>query len=278
MSKLFVYRKSLSAQGVFSGTYKQTQAISYSGNYGFRIVKASFSNEIPNVFTSVTGDRTDVLWITRDGGANWLQINFIPGLYTIDLFNLAVATAMLDSGWIPDLTALPIVINADKVNGFTYVRIVSANCAPPGSVCGVHFGTGAAPFDPTANVKTGPMLGFSQTASFVGDGLYNAPSIPLLDTQGSAVDLVVNFPGVSYENGQPSNLCAVINIPPYSSGVEIVYPRLGDISPILLGAVPSLFTGVDIKILSARTKRDIEFLYGDCVVTFEIFYVGKPRS
>lgn len=271
MSKQFVYRRVLTSQGTFSGQYIQPQAVSYKGNHGFRIVKISLSNEIPNVYVAPDGSRTDLIWITRDNGANWVKIILIPGLYTIDLLGLAIATAMLDEGWITDLSALPIVLNADKVNGFSYVSITSANCIPPGSVCGIHFGKGSAPFDAGASNQMGPMLGFAQTDEFIGDGLYNATSIPLLDWQSSAIDVTFGFPGSAYENGQPSNLCTVINIPPYSSGAEIVFPRLGDISSILVGAVPGMFSGVNINILSSRTKKDMVFLYGNCSITFEIY-------
>jgi hypothetical protein len=284
MSKLFVYQKFLDTLGPMSGQYVQTQSpINTDGKFALRIIRASLTPEIPNVFVDPRdGTFTNKMNVSLDAGVTWDEIAFPPGFFTIDRLQVAIARACVDLGYCADLTLPPIFIGASHVNGYTYMVIDSTKLVPPvlGAQIQVCWGGGLPGLDPQQLNRMDLMLGYNREQILIGDGLKVAPNAPFLDWQGSSIQILFGVTGTTFLMGNVSQIVAEMTIPAstsYSgpgSGRSFDFPAPGQISPSLSCDLPRQFTGMTIRFVNNYNGKDILALYGAVYLSFIIEYLG----
>lgn len=288
MSKLFIYQKFLDTIGPMSGQYIQTQSpINTEGKFAIRVIRAALTPEIPNVYLDPRdGTFTNKMNISIDNGANWAEIIFPDGFYTVDRLNIAVAKACVNLGFCADESLAPVVVGASHVSGYTYLMLDSSKLVPavPGAIIQVCWGGLLPGLDPGGNNRMDLMLGYTRGQIVIENQAptlpYNAPNAPFFDWQGSSIQILFGLTGTSFLNGNVSQLVAEMTIPAstsYSgpgSGRSIEYPAPGQISPSLSCDIPRQFNGLIIRFVNNYNGKDILALYGAVYLSFILEYLG----
>lgn len=189
-----------------------------------RLIKASFSSQIPNVY-SIGTFNNGLFALSRDGGVNWTNIQLDDGVYSIaniqSALNATVAT------WWTDDNDPGITIQYNTATFMVYIDLDSTKLVAPGTQLGIDLSLS----------DCSALLGYNDPANqtFITDALHTADSYAKMNWCGDSVSIILDgFGPVSVKNGALSNeLCSI----PLStsSGVrnEYVYPSNAIISPVI---------------------------------------------
>jgi hypothetical protein len=249
-SVILSYNKSLSTFGSPNGTVTLDYPLRWTnkGNtiQKIRLIKATISDRMPNIYSQGTTFNNGLVRVTNDGGLTWTPIQLQNGVYTIPLIQEAINqtigptyyTSMSDPG---------ILIQYNLSTNIVYIIIDSSKLAV-GTQIGIDF----------SQSLIYQLLGFVTTKTFITDGTHSASNYAQLDWFGNSVSVVLTgFGPISIKNGALSN--ELVSIPLSASNVnnEYIYPTAGIISPIIPLSRPiSELRNFDVTFLGSRVDSN----------------------
>jgi len=262
-SKILTYYKEINTLGLLDGTYTQTPSLKLdnSKKYALRVLSCRLSPIIPNIFSNTSNDTT-MLDISNDNFATRTTVVMAGGSYNVPQINLAIQNIIQNLNWNTDNNDSAFWLAVNPVSSLCYVRLDSTKLALGTQIC--------VDFTSQSTSTLNELLGFIAPVSFNIDGLHDASTIPIVDYQGSNINIRTSFTNTSYLNGTPSNI--LCSFPASVTGNEIVYPGIntGLISPILNCDIPYIINGFDIKIENQRNNKSIYFGYGSITLQIEV--------
>lgn len=249
--------------GTRDGQYTmiQPQELDDKKRKEYQIQSIILSPEIPNIFSYGNFDNTKVK-ISNDGGTTWSTVLIPNGIYTINMIQDSITDAILQAGWIVDNLHIPIVIDYNPATRLVYIQLDSSQLSV-GTQIAVDFGAS----------EIYKMFGLLNplTSIFIVDGTFSAPKPPLIDTQGTFVNVSCNLiNGARYINGVYSNVIAKVPLVASSSQIEIVFPSAttGSINtPFITANIPNIISSFNVKFETPEGKP-VVWLYGNAIVQF----------
>jgi len=183
-----------------------------------RLISASFSSTIPNVF-NYGGWNNTVIGISRDNGTTMNALTLPAGIYTIAYINQALQQTTIDLGWwapaVPQTTGINLAYNL--ATDTVYLNLDSTKLAIAGQLY-IDFG-----FNGSDMWKT---LGFASAAQAIihVDGLTSAQTVAQLDTFTADMNINLNgFGALSTIGNRPTNTLAVVSLL-LQGGTHYLYP------------------------------------------------------
>jgi hypothetical protein len=224
-----------------------------------RLIKTTISKTIPNVYANpTTGFDNTTINISNNGGTTWSTIVLQPGIYQVNAIQLAIQQWLIDNAWVAaaDPQAIFLAINTALL--INYIRLDSTKLIL-GTQIAIDFGVS----------DMGTTLGFTSPSSFTTDATYGANANPLLDSQGSVIDVRTSLAtGLKSINGVATDVIASV---PLTGGTlnEYIYPFDGIRTPKIPFSGGSEIRSFTIDYLGP-TGDQIYFLYGNTSTEIEI--------
>jgi hypothetical protein len=187
-----------------------------------RLIKVSFSSQIPNVY-SLGSFNNGLLRVSKDAGVNWTAIQLPNGVYTAGYIEGAINTTI--AAWWTNSADPGFAVRFNLATQIFYIELDSTKLAAPGQL-GIDLSFS----------DIGELMGYNDPLNkiFVVDGLHTADSYAKMDWAGNNVSVLLDgFGPISIRNGALSNeLCSV----PLSSAKEAneyLYPLSGISTPFM---------------------------------------------
>lgn len=248
--------------GTRAGTVTLQQPIILDNNRkkGFRVLRVILTPEIPNIYSYGNFDSTTIN-ISNNAGTNWVTVQMKTGIYTIQMIQDSVNSVANQLGWYTNAGDPAIIISYNPATQYIYTKLDSTKLAGGGQI-GIDYSVS----------QIFSMMGYAVGHStLLADGLYTAQNPPVIDSQGTWVDIKMScIQNTRWVNGQLSN--TICRVPLQTTGgIEIVWPsaNTGMVSPIVPASIPSIIQQFTINFLTNR-GNELVVSYGNVSVEVEI--------
>lgn len=228
-STILSYQNTYDSLTKASATVTLATSLSFADNQQLyiRLIKASISSNIPNIYTvSSQNLNNGLLAVSRDADEatpTWTNIQLPNGVYSVQYINAAINSAISD--WWADASDHGIYLSYNYATQLVYIELDSTKLAS-GSQLGIDFSL--------SDIST--LLGFTDetTQQIITDGLSTATSYAKLDFIGNTISVQLNgFGPLSIKNGIPSNELCTIPLATSTVTNEYLYPSNGIITPLI---------------------------------------------
>lgn len=234
-----------------------------------RLIKASFTSMIPNIF-NYGGTNNGLIKVSRDGGTSWTTIQLPDGVYTVAMINAAINETVI-SWWASSAsTDWGITLEFNLATQKAYTVLDSTKLVAPGTQLAIDYSQSLI-YD---------VLGYPYASStFSTDGTHDGTNTMNMNYYGDSVSILIDGIGpLTLRNGtQSMELCSV----PLSAGTvsnEVVYPFAGIPSPVIQLTKPvQILSSYTISFKGSRTDANgvqypIYALQGNCEVQIEMMW------
>lgn len=222
-STILTYSKSLSDIGSPNGKVIISSPLRFNSSQklGLRLIKASFSSQIPNIWNSPTFNN-GLIRLTRNGGTSWTNVQLPNGIYTCSYIQSALNTAV--SGWWKEQDKPGIICAYNMATQLVYFTLDSSTLIAPGTQLGIDLGQS----------YIWDVLGYENVKSTIVDGVWGGDKYPKLDYFGNNVSITLDgFGPLSIRNGALSTEICSVPLSTTSNENEVLYPKQGIISPMI---------------------------------------------
>lgn len=271
MSTILSYSKTITSIASPNGTVSLSLPLRFAQNQkqAIRLIKCSFSSQIPNLYTLGTFNNA-LISVSRDGGVNYTDIQLPNGIYTCAYIEAAVNSAI--EAWYSVPSTWGISIRYNLATNIVYCSLDSTTLKAGGTQLAIHFGaSGSLIYE---------ALGFTTTKEFKTDGVHSADSYARLDWFGNSVGVsLTGFGPLSIANGVLSEEIARVPLSTSSVANEYIYPSSGITSPIIqLNRPLTELNSFGVKLYGSRIDSTtnqpypIYMLEGNIELSFEFFW------
>jgi hypothetical protein len=208
-----------------------------------RVISASISSKIPNVFSTNTFTNA-VVAVSQDGGATYTNVVLPNGVFSINFICEAINSAT--AAWWTDPSDPGFELGTNLATDFVYLRLDSTKHKTVGAQIAINFGVS----------RISELLGFVTMKLFAADGLYSASNEAQMDWFGNRVLIeLFGFGPMSVVGGAQSQKIAAILL---SGAVinEYSYPSPGGISPFVPVNVSGNINSFSVRVTGSRLNTD----------------------
>jgi hypothetical protein len=260
------YDRYLSTFGSADGhvTFNQPLTLKPNGRrVAIRVISATISRLVANVFdmSANGGTRNNLIQVSRDAGASWVDVVLPPGAYGVSNINAAIKDATNGVGW-NTLAAEPALqLFSNSVVQRCYWVLDSTRLAAPGTQIGVRMNGGTS--------LAGALLGFSAAQTSVADGTFGGDVVPRIDWIGNSVSVRLRgFGPLSVINGTSNDELMQIALGTPAGNIYSA-PQAGVIMPWITIPSAGAINGFDVAYIGA-TGDPVYFIEGQATLRFEI--------
>ena len=235
-----------------------------------RLIKASISARLPNIYSLGTTFNNGLIRISNDGGVNWQSVQLPNGVYTVSMIEAALNSVAAGLGWWISDSDPGIFIRFNLSTHFVYFTLNSTKMAA--GQLGIDL----------SQSRIDEVLGFNAVGNqtFIVDGVATADSPAEIDWFGNNLSLrLIGFSHLSIKDGQRSEEIASIPITSAMAGNEIVYPINGINCPMIpLQSTIKQLNSYGIQVKGSRidtitgAPRDVYILDGVIDISFELLW------
>lgn len=270
MSTILSYSKTITSLESPNGTVVLAQPLKFSmkQKQAIRLIKCSFSSQIPNLYTLGTFNNA-LISVSRDGGVNYTDIQLPNGIYTCAYIEAALNTAI--QAWYTTASDWGIQIRYNLATNIVYCALDSTKLKAPGTQLAIHFGASSS--------LIYEALGFTITKEYKTDGVHSADVYAKLDWFGNSVGIALcGFGPLSIANGTVSEEIARVPLSTSSVANEYIYPSSGITSPIIqLNRPLTELRSFEVKLYGSRVDTNgvnypLYITEGNIELSFELFW------
>jgi hypothetical protein len=248
-SNILSFSRSVTGLGRCDGNVQIAPAINIPVNRSdrsIRVLSASVSSNIPNVFT--TNDFSNARCnVSRDDGASWKTVVLPNGIYSVAQLSAAINSACAEDAWWTDASDAGFTIGVNLVTDYLWMRVDSTKLAVAGQLR-IDF----------AESSMNELTGFMVPHAFIVDGLYSANAAAQMDWFGNRVSVLVSgFGAISYKNNDESYEICTIPLSSSATVNEYLFPLEGTVSPhIRATGISNTVRSYGVSFIGSRLNAD----------------------